>query len=255
MAVMRKHFRVVVGRQIRVSQSEVAGKIAERIPGFLLLGDDIDIKFVGRPDCPIDTHLAFRFLYFDGLVDVHYWPAIVLLHPPAIKPELHDVGVLTGDGNQFLQLLEHIFIVILALVSHIAVDLPVPQGIIKSETYAVLLTCLGNGLHHICRVARVGNIIFRVLAVPKAKAVVVLRYQDDILHAALLGGSHPLLRIDLRRIVRRCRFGPICPFLVMKSVYAKVQEHAVFAFYLLLLRRTWRVGRYRQMKFLPPHTL
>ncbi len=63
----------------------------------------------------------------------------------------------------------------------------------------------------------------------------VLGYQYDVLHAGLLGGTHPLLGVYLRRAIGGCRLGAVGPFLVEERVYAEMYEHAILAVDLLTL--------------------
>lgn len=71
-AIMRKHFRVVVGRQVRVTQTEIAWEITDRVSLLLVLRQDrVLVGVVRRTDAPVDTYLAVGLSFFDGLVDVH----------------------------------------------------------------------------------------------------------------------------------------------------------------------------------------
>ena len=50
------------------------------------------------------------------------------------------------------------------------------------------------------RAGGVGRAVIRLLRVEQAETVVVLRREDDVLHARVLGGGHPFARVELLRV-------------------------------------------------------
>lgn len=92
--------------------------------------------------------------------------------------------------------------------------------------------------------------MFRVHAGPEAEPVVVLAGEDQGLHAGILQGFHPLLRIKSRWIEYGGIFITITPFLVGKGIGGKMDEGILLQFVpgkLLIVRQRANRGRGRHL--------
>ena len=84
---------------------------------------------------PVNSDLALRLTAFDGSVYAFYRPAITGFHPTSIKPELHYFSIFFRDVHQFVQVLQHVCIVLPVRlhIVNIRIDFPVPQRVIQSQ--------------------------------------------------------------------------------------------------------------------------
>ena len=117
----------------------------------------------------------------------------------AVEPHLHDGRVFR---HQVLEgVLVHLLVLGRALPGHF--DHPVPGGEVDAHVHAVLVAGVAEGLEHVrvVRAAGVGHVRRALGIVPEAEAVVVLGGDDDLAEAVVLGGLHPLVRVDGRGLV------------------------------------------------------
>ena len=77
---------------------------------------------------------------------------------------------------------------------------PVAGGVVRPERETGAPTGVGELLRHVAPERRVHDVVVRLLRVPQAEAVVVLRREDDVLHAGRLGDGHPLVGVELHGV-------------------------------------------------------
>ena len=186
---------------------------------------------------PVNSDLALRLTAFDGSVYAFYRPAITGFHPTSIKPELHYFSIFFRDVHQFVQLLQHVCIVLPVRlhIVNIRIDFPVPQRVIQSQLHALFLTFPSYGFNHIRFISRTRHVIISILTVPKTKALMMFCHQNDILHTGIFRCLHPLTGVNLRRGISFHRERPVRPFHIMERIDTKMNEHTILALDLIFL--------------------
>ena len=122
---------------------------------------------------------------------------------------------------------QHIFNIFFVVT--VAFFVSVPKRIIESELYSVFFTRLGNRLDDVGFYRRIIYGILRGVGVPKAKAVVVLCDEHNIVHARFVRRPDPLVCVDCARPVAVNGQISVRPLGIVESVYAEVDKHSEFA--------------------------
>ena len=139
----------------------------------------------------------------------------------SVEPDLEQVAVLC---QQFLQLCMEIFHVVGGAVESL---MAIPGREVDTHLQPVFPARCSKFAHDVAfavLIGRVAHAVVRIFRRPQAEAVVVLGREDDALHACLLDGARPLLRIESRG-VERLRIGvAIAPFAIAECVGTKMYE-------------------------------
>ena len=219
---------------MRIPEPEIAREIAYRHALFVVFGRVFFCAFgrSGFADSHIDRHRAVGLERVNKIIERRDVPAVDGLVPCAVEPQLADLAVLSAE--QSAQMRAHIFCIFFVVV--VAGLVPVPERIIEPEFYSVFLAGFRDLGNNICRIFRVVDAVFRRVGIEKTKAVVVLRYENDIVHARLVCVSDPAVRIYRVGRVAVERQSAVRPLGVVECVDAEMDEHSVFAGYLRFLR-------------------
>jgi len=155
-------------------------------------------------------------------------PIFSFFIPTSVKPKLANLAII---GKQFRQLISHELNVFSKVFIFVRRFVSIPKRIINAKLQPILFACFGDFIHYIRLHPRRGNIIIRILAIPKAKAIVVLRNQQNITKAGITGNSYPLIAIQVSRIIGSGRNSAIRPFIIRKCIYTEMDKHAITSFH------------------------
>jgi hypothetical protein len=155
-------------------------------------------------------------------------PVIAVAAVGAVEPHLKERTVVREQFAKLVAVIRDIGR--RAVIGAIAI----PRREIHAELQTVLAARCGKLRDDIAVAALPGTVLHGVFCVgarPQAEAVVMLRGEDETLHAGVVRDARPLPRIERVGVERALVFAPVAPFLVGERVHAEVQEAIELEFF------------------------
>ena len=232
---MRVQLGVGFGREEGVPKTKIGREIAYRHPLAVSVRQIAARRQFEQPRLAyrvVDRKRDVRLQPVREIVQPRHVPLPRMFVPCAVQPQLAYLAVFAAQ--KFGQMRAHqVVIGGVVLVTRLVT---VPKRIVQPQLNAVFLARLRHLGDDVGRAGRLVDAIVGRRGVPKAKSVMVLCDQDDIVHPRLIGVAHPAVRVDRRRAIAGHGQAPVRPLGVEKGVDPEMNEHAVLALHLSALR-------------------